>query len=97
VLADPLWLFSFGWTVWFCTPFVIPMMLRRGTSQGQTLAMWVPFILMAVTFWIAVWPLDPFFRSPQWLALGAVTVAWALAIIYVMRKLPSQPLSRSPV
>ena len=29
VLADELWLFTFGWTVWFCLPFVIPMMLRR--------------------------------------------------------------------
>jgi hypothetical protein len=88
VLADELWLFTFGWTVWFCIPFVIPMMLRRNSRAGQSTLMWSAYIGMTLSYWFAVWPLAPFFRSPAWLALGAVTVLWAMAVLYVMRRLP---------
>ncbi|NIB38858.1 hypothetical protein HBA55_04630 [Pseudomaricurvus alkylphenolicus] len=89
VLADELWLFTFGWTVWFCIPFVIPMMLRRNSAVGNSTLMWGAYIGMALCYWAAVWPLAPFFRSPAWLALGALVVVWALAVIVVMKKLQS--------
>lgn len=91
VLADELWLFTFGWTVWFCIPFVIPMMLRRNSSIGQSRLAWIAYIGMTLSYWTAVWPLAPFFQSPIWLALGAMIVIWALAVLYVMRQLPAQP------
>lgn len=91
VLADELWLFTFGWTVWFCIPFVIPMMLRRNSSVGQSRLAWVAYIVMAISYWIAVWPLAPFFQSTIWLCLGAMIVAWALAVIFTMRRLPATP------
>lgn len=89
MIADELWFFSFGWTVWFCTPFVIPLMLRRGSAAGQSMLMWGAYTGMVVCWWIAVWPLDPYFRSPYWVGLGVVTVLWALTIIIVMRRLPA--------
>ena len=89
VLADELWLFTFGWTVWFCVPFVIPLMLRRQSTAGQSRLMWLSYIGMAIAFWIAVWPLDPFFRSAEWLGLGGVIVCWALATLFVMKILPA--------
>jgi hypothetical protein len=89
VLADELWFFSFGWTIWFCIPLVIPMMLRRGSALGQSMLMWLAYIVMAVCWWAAVWPLDPFFRSPVWVGLGVVTVFWGIATIAVMRRLPN--------
>lgn len=84
VLADELWLFTFGLTLWFCIPLVIPMMLRRNSSAGQSKLMWYAFIGMAISYWCAMYPLDPFFRSVPWLALGAVSVAWAAAVIWFM-------------
>ncbi|HEX5786106.1 MAG TPA: hypothetical protein VFY35_15360 [Burkholderiaceae bacterium] len=92
VLADELWLFTFGWTVWFCIPFVIPMMLRRQSSIGQSLWSWVAYIGMTVCYWVAVWPLAPFFQSTLWLLLGAVVVLWALAVIFTLRRIPATPL-----
>jgi len=91
VLADELWLFTFGWTVWFCTPFVIPMMLRRNSSAGQSMLMWYSYIGMAVCYWTAMWPLDPFFRSPFWLGTGVLILVWASAIIYTIKRLPNLP------
>lgn len=85
MLADELWFFSFGWTVWFCLPFVIPLMLRRGSAIGQNTFMWVAYIGMMLAWWAAIYPLDPFFRSFAWIGLGVVTVVWALATIAVIR------------
>ena len=51
--------------------------------------MWYAYIGMALAWWAAVYPLDPFFRSFAWLSLGAVIVLWALAIIYTIKKLPA--------
>jgi len=82
VLADELWFFSFGWTVWFCVPFAIPLMLKRGSTLGQSNIMWTAYIVMAVCWWTAVWPLDPFFRSLPWVGLGVITVLWAIATMY---------------
>ncbi len=92
VLADELWFFSFGWTIWFCLPLVIPMMLRRGSSLGQTEIAWYAYTIMTICWWLAVWPLDPFFRSPAWLGLGIVTVLWAAATIWVIRQLPNKEI-----
>lgn len=89
VLADELWLFTFGWTVWFCIPFVIPMMLRRNSSVGQSRIGWIAYIGMTLSFWTAVWPLAPFFHSTIWLMLGAMIVIWALVVIYFIRRLPA--------
>ena len=85
VLADELWLFTFGLTLWFCVPLVIPMMLRRNSSAGQSKLMWCAFIGMAISYWCAMYPLDPFFRSMPWLALGAVSVLWAGAVLWFMK------------
>jgi len=89
VLADELWFFSFGWTIWFCLPFVIPLMLKRRSSIGQNSLMWWAYIGMALAWWAAVYPLDPFFQSFAWLGLGAVIVLWAFATIYIIRKMPA--------
>ena len=53
-LGDELWFFSFGWTIWFCVPFVIPLMLRRGSAVGQSVTMWLAYTVMAMAWWAAV-------------------------------------------
>jgi hypothetical protein len=89
VLADELWLFTFGWTVWFCIPFVIPTMLRRNSSIGQSRVTWAAYIGMTLSYWTAVWPLAPFFQSPLWLALGTMIVLWAATVLLFIRWLPA--------
>jgi hypothetical protein len=85
VLADELWLFTFGFTVWLAVAFVIPLMLRRNSSAGQSMFLWLSFIGMTLSYWATVWPLDPFFRSPAWLGVGVVIICWTAATIYVMK------------
>ncbi len=94
MLADELWFFSFGWTIWFCLPFTIPMMLKRGSTVGQSPTMWVAYIVMALCWWAALWPLDPFFRSVAWIALGGVIVLWAGVIIYFINRLQDSTQTR---
>jgi hypothetical protein len=81
VLADDLWFFTFRFTVWLALAFVIPLMLRRNSSAGQSRFLWLCFLGMTASYWCAVYPLDPFFRSPSWLALGAITLCWAGATL----------------
>jgi hypothetical protein len=66
----------------------IPMMLRRNSSAGQSLLMWYAYMGMAVCYWLAMWPLDPFFRSPLWLGLLPLILFSAAAIIFTIKKLP---------
>lgn len=89
VLADELWLFTFGFLVWLCLPFVIPTMLRRNSSLGQTIGMWISYMGMAVCYWMAVWPLDPFFQSPQWIAVLGMIIIWACVILNLIKKMPA--------
>ncbi len=89
VLADELWFFTFGWTVWFCIPLVIPMMLKRNSTAGQSRLMWTAYIGMAISYWCAVYPLAPFFQSAVWLSLGGVIVVWALAVLWTIRSIES--------
>ena len=95
VIADELWFFSFGWTIWFCLPFVIPLMLRRGSNVGQSTLMWSAYIGMALCWWITVFPLDPFFRSTAWIGLGFVIVVWAIVTIIFIRRLPSAETAKT--
>ena len=96
VLADELWLFTFGLTLWFCVPLVIPMMLRRNSAAGQSRLMWCAFIGMAISYWCAVYPLAPFFQSVAWLSLGAVSIVWAIAVLWFMRYVEARQTATEP-
>ena len=60
------------------------MMLRRNSAAGQSRLMWCAFIGMAISYWCAMYPLDPFFQSVPWLLLGTVSVFWAGAVLWFM-------------
>ncbi len=87
-INDELYLFSFGWTLFWGAPLCISMMLRRGSSRGQSRWMWISYMLMAVFYWAAVSFLDPYFRSPGWLLILAMALGCALANLYVVGKMP---------
>jgi hypothetical protein len=93
VLGDELWLFTFGFTVWLAVAFVIPLMLRRHSSVGQSTFLWLSFIGMTLSYWSAVWSLDPFFRSLAWVGLGVVIVGWAAATLVMANALRAKTLA----
>lgn len=92
MLADDLWFYSFGATIWLCIPFAIPSILKRGSSAGHSMGMWLACLLMGTCWWIAVWPLDPYFRSYTWIMMGLSALIWGLATLYIVRRYkPAEP------
>ena len=85
--GDDLFMFSFGATVLFYPPFAIALMLRRGSSAGQTVLMWLGFTGIGVGYFgatIVYFP--PPFRSWEWIALGAASVIGSLLGAWLVRQ-----------
>lgn len=91
VLHDELYLFAFGLTAFWCAPFGMALMLRRGTRVAQSLTMWIGYTAIPVFFWLAAaLYLGPLFRSPGWLAMGAAAALWGIANILLVKHLPDR-------
>lgn len=88
-LNDDLYLFSFGWTLFWGAPLCLAMIARRGNSRGQSRWMWISYSLMAVFYWAAVSLVDPYFRSPSWLAILAMAVGCAVANLWMLGRVPA--------
>lgn len=89
VLNDELFLFAFGLTAFWCAPFGMALMLRRGTRKAQSTLMWLGYVAIPLFYWpaTAIY-LGPYFQSPTWLALGAAAVMWGVANIVLIQRLP---------
>jgi hypothetical protein len=73
--GDDLFMFSFGATVLFYPPFTIAMMLRRRSSRGQTVLMWVGFGGIGVGYFGAsIAYFGPAFRGWEWVTMAIVSV-----------------------
>ena len=89
ILDDPLFLTAFAVTAWMPPVWSTVLLCGRGSMRGQTMLMnWClvtnPIGMFGAWFW-----LDPYFRSPLFIAFGAVTVGWALFNVWVMSKYPA--------
>ena len=89
-LGDPLYIVSFGLCVAAYPPFGIALVIRRGSRQGQSVLMWVAFVVTGVAWFIAstVW-FTPEFREWRWIALGIVSTLWAVAATLVVSRAPA--------
>lgn len=87
-LNDDLYLFSFGWTLFWGAPLCIPLMVRRASSRGQSRWMWISYMLMAVFYWAATAFMDPYFRSSGWLAVLALALGFAAANLWYLGRVP---------
>ena len=87
-LNDELYLFSFGWTLFFGAPLAISMMVRRDSTRGQSRWMWISYMLMAIFYWAATSFIDPYFRSAGWLAVLMLALGFAAANLWVLRRMP---------
>ena len=90
-LNDDLYLFSFGWTLFFGAPLGVSMMVRRGSTRGQSRWMWISYMLMAVFFWSATAFIDPYFRSIGWLTVLGLALGFASANLWMMGKVAVYP------
>lgn len=97
-LNDDLYLFSFGWTLFWGAPLAISMMVRRGSTRGQSKWMWVSYSLMAIFYWAATAIVDPYFRSVGWLTVLALALGCAAANLWFVSRLPryEDSLQRAP-
>jgi hypothetical protein len=90
VLDDELFLFAFGFTAFWCAPFGTALMLRRRSRLGNSQRMWAGYTAIPLYYWPATMLYLPDgFRSPAWVALGAVAVLWGLANVVLARSLPA--------
>lgn len=89
MLNDELFLFAFGLTAFWCAPFGMGLMLRRGTRIAQSVPMWLGYTAIPVFYWLAAaLYLGPYFQSPAWLAMGIAAALWGAANILLLRHLP---------
>lgn len=89
-MNDEFFLIIFGITIFWCAPFTFGMMAVRNSAVGQLPSAWAGFLLMPLAYWPALFLLDEYFRSPLWLLLGAVTVAFGCVNIFYIGQLNRQ-------
>jgi hypothetical protein len=90
-LNDPLYFITFAITAFWSTPWKVGIMMRRRSSAGQSVAMNVSVFIIFSCVSIAFMTAVPAFKSPAYLAVLAVFLAWPLFNIWMIRRLPSSP------
>ncbi|HKY92125.1 MAG TPA: hypothetical protein VJM11_13845 [Nevskiaceae bacterium] len=93
-IHDPLFFTTFAITAIWSVPFHTGIMARRQSRAGQSIAMEVSVIIMISSLTGAFAQIDPFFRSPVFLAFVAAFIAWPLFNIWLIRRLP--PVTAEP-
>ena len=95
-LNDPLYLVTFAITAIWSTPFHTGIMLRRGNTAGQSVAMNLSVIVIFSAVSTAFMLVVPAFRSPVYFAFLATFLAWPLFNIWLIRRLPAPAASAAP-
>ncbi len=88
VLDDPLFLIAFAVTAWWPPAWATLLLVRRQSMRGQTMLMNVCLLGDIVGMSGAWFFLDPWFRSPPFIAFAVVTIAWNVFNLWVMNKYP---------
>jgi len=87
VMNDDLFLVIFGVTIFWCAPFNLALMARRGSTVGQSRLAWCGFLLMPAAYYPATFILAPGFRSVLWAALGVATIIGGVMNIVYLNEL----------
>jgi len=88
ILDDPLYLIAFAVTAWWPPVWATLLLVRRQSMRGQTMLMnWC--LLGDIIGMSGAWFfLDPWFRSPPFIAFTVVTIGWNIFNLWVMNKYP---------
>jgi len=93
-LDDPLYIVAFGLTVVVYPLSAIPMMVRRGSSKGQSSLMWFGYIGLAVGYFSAtILYFGSAFRSFTWVGLGLISVGAGIFGWILSKRLSDRPLN----
>lgn len=93
-LNDPLYIVAFGLTVVVYPLSAIPMMLRRGSSKGQSSLMWFGYMGLAVGYFLAtILYFGSAFRSWTWVGLGLISITAGFFGWILSQRLSDRPLN----
>lgn len=88
-LDDPLFLISFPITAFWALPFSTALMVRRQSRRGQSYLLEICVVFIMLSFQGALWHVDPFFRSPLYIAFTTMAVVWGATNVWLLSKLPA--------
>lgn len=88
ILDDELCLIAFALTAWWPPVWTTMLLVKRQSMRGQTRLMVWCLLGNPIGMFGAWYFLDPYFRSPLWLAFAAVTILWAAFNIWLVGKYP---------
>lgn len=86
---DDIYLIAFAVTVFWNAPVATQMLWQRRSRKGQSVLFHICIIGMQLPFNTALYLLDPFFRTPLFLSMMAVTTIWSIANIMLYLNLPA--------
>lgn len=85
VIVDDLYFIAFGLTVAVYPPFAIAMMLRRGSTAGQSVPMWCGFCGLAIGLSaMTTTYFGPSFHSWQWISMSVFSILGGLAGLWLV-------------
>lgn len=96
VMEDDLFLIIFAVTIFWCAPFNLALMARRNATAGQSQLAWTGYLMMPIFYYPATFILSPGFRTPLWVALGAVTIIGGVMNIVYLRYLDNKAVRPLP-
>lgn len=86
---DELYLISFPITAFWAVPFGTALLLRRRTQRGQSVVQPGCVAIIVAGFQGALWYVDDFFRTWEFVGFTIVAVAWSLGNMWLVRTLPA--------
>lgn len=97
ILHDDLWLIAFAVTTFWPQVWNTQLIIKRQAMKGISRTMlWCmlasPFGMLSSWYF-----LDPYFRSPIWVAFSVVTLAWAVFNLWLSTKYPVYVPAKEPV
>jgi hypothetical protein len=88
LLDDDLCLIAFALTAWWPPVWTTLLIVKRQSLRGQSRTMIWALLGNPIGMFGAWYFLDPYFRSPLWLAFAVVTVLWSTFNVWLMGKYP---------
>lgn len=88
MIHDPYYLLMFSTATVLAPMFNIALMRSRGSRRGFSMTMLVGYLLLCTGFWLWMFLIDPYFRSPFFWLVALGSIGMAVAGIRVFGRLP---------
>jgi hypothetical protein len=88
-IDDDLYLLTFMLTITWCAVSGAGLLLRRGTSRGQSVRQWTAYTVMASGFFLCSQFLGDGFHGLGWYSLSAVTILGGVGMVIAVSRAPA--------